>query len=98
MDSHSNVNRRKWGQFKLRTLCLLVLFSGPIVYFAPQFYDRIFPAEPELPSAYWGDKSIQYFPAGPEFRLTREAQALKDARAEAANSIDDDSGSQRDGD
>ncbi|HEY4310225.1 MAG TPA: hypothetical protein VGN12_12310 [Pirellulales bacterium] len=30
-----------------------------------------------LPSAYWQKDDIQYFPPGPEFKLTREAAALK---------------------
>lgn len=34
-----------------------------------------------LPSPYYLDDDIQYFPKGPEFKLTREAAALKAARA-----------------
>jgi hypothetical protein len=30
-----------------------------------------------LPSPYWLKDDIQYFPAGPEFKLSREAAALK---------------------
>ena len=37
-----------------------------------------------LPSAYFLRDDIQYFPRGPEFKLTREAAALKAARAEAS--------------
>ena len=70
-------------QFKLKTLCLIMLFSGPVVLFLPQIYERIFPARQNLPSAYW-DENIQYFPVGPEFKLAAEAKALKEARAEAA--------------
>jgi hypothetical protein len=33
-----------------------------------------------LPSAYYMTDDIQYFPAGPEFKLSREAAALKAAR------------------
>lgn len=29
-----------------------------------------------LPSAYWQEDDVQYFPAGPEFKLSREAAAL----------------------
>jgi len=32
-----------------------------------------------LPSAYYLQDDIQYFPAGPEFKLSREAAALKAA-------------------
>ena len=35
-----------------------------------------------LPSAYFLEDDIQYFPKGPEFKLSREAAALKEARAE----------------
>ena len=37
-----------------------------------------------LPSAYFLEDDIQYFPKGPEFKLSREAAALKEARAENA--------------
>lgn len=35
-----------------------------------------------LPSAYYLQDDVQYFPAGPEFKLSREASALQAARAE----------------
>ena len=37
-----------------------------------------------LPSPYFLEDDIQYFPKGPEFKLSREAAALKEARAEAS--------------
>jgi hypothetical protein len=37
-----------------------------------------------LPSAYYMQDDIQYFPPGPEFKLAKEAAALKAAREEAA--------------
>lgn len=30
-----------------------------------------------LPSPYWQTDDVQYFPAGPEFKLAREAAAMK---------------------
>ena len=36
-----------------------------------------------LPSAYYLRDDVQYFQKGPEFKLAREAAALKEARAEA---------------
>ena len=33
-----------------------------------------------LPSPYYLDAQIQYFPHGPEFKLTKEAQAQKEFR------------------
>ena len=35
-----------------------------------------------LPSATYLEDDVQYFPAGPEFKLPREAAALRAARAE----------------
>jgi hypothetical protein len=37
-----------------------------------------------LPSAYYLDDDVQYFPAGPEFKLAREAAAQKAYSAETA--------------
>lgn len=36
-----------------------------------------------LPSAYYLQDDVQYFPAGPEFSLSREAAAMRAAEAEA---------------
>ncbi|QDS95050.1 hypothetical protein FF011L_38340 [Roseimaritima multifibrata] len=36
-----------------------------------------------LPSPYYLQDDVQYFPAGPEFKLSREAAALRAAEAEA---------------
>lgn len=35
-----------------------------------------------LPSPYYLEDDVQYFPSGPEFKLSREAAALRAARAE----------------
>lgn len=37
-----------------------------------------------LPSAYYFKDDIQYFRKGPEFKLSKEAAALKAAQADAA--------------
>jgi len=39
-----------------------------------------------LPSAYYLQDDVQYFPAGPEFKLSREAAAQKAYRKEAGDS------------
>lgn len=39
-----------------------------------------------LPSAYYLQDDIQYFPAGPEFKLSREAAAQKAYKKELAES------------
>lgn len=36
-----------------------------------------------LPSPYYLQDDVQYFPAGPEFKLSNEAAAMKAYRAEA---------------
>ena len=36
-----------------------------------------------LPSPYYLQDDVQYFPSGPEFKLPREAAALRAAEAEA---------------
>ena len=41
-----------------------------------------------LPSAYYLQDDIQYFPAGPEFKLSREAAALKAYKKELAENCD----------
>jgi hypothetical protein len=35
-----------------------------------------------LPSPYYLQDDVQYFPSGPEFKLSREAAALQAARAQ----------------
>ena len=35
-----------------------------------------------LPSAYYLDDDVQYYAPGPEFKLAREAQALKEQQAQ----------------
>jgi len=39
-----------------------------------------------LPSAYYLQDDIQYFPSGPEFKLSKEAAALKAYKKELAES------------
>ena len=41
-----------------------------------------------LPSAYYLQDDIQYFPAGPEFKLSKEAAALKAYEKEVAEDCD----------
>jgi hypothetical protein len=33
-----------------------------------------------LPSAYYLNDDVQYFPAGPEFKLSREAAAMRESQ------------------
>ena len=41
-----------------------------------------------LPSAYYLQDDIQYFPAGPEFKLSKEAAALKAYKKETGDCPD----------
>jgi hypothetical protein len=41
-----------------------------------------------LPSAYYLQDDIQYFPAGPEFKLSKEAAALKAYKKETGDCQD----------
>ncbi|MGE0607708.1 MAG: hypothetical protein AB7O62_11510 [Pirellulales bacterium] len=45
---------------------------------------QIYQGGQTLPSPYYMQDDVQYFPAGPEFKLAREAAALKAAQAEDA--------------
>lgn len=39
-----------------------------------------------LPSPYWQTDDVQYFPPGPEFKLSREAAAMKAFKQDQARS------------
>ncbi len=52
-------------------LFLVVLGVGPLVGC------KVDVSGQTLPSAYYLQDDIQYFPAGPEFKLSKEAAALK---------------------
>jgi hypothetical protein len=45
-----------------------------------------------LPSAYYLQDDIQYFPAGPEFKLSKEAAALKAYKKELGDCGDEKCG------
>lgn len=45
-----------------------------------------------LPSGYYLHDDIQYFPAGPEFKLSKEAAALKAYKKEAGGDCPDGCG------
>lgn len=82
------LKKRRWFQFKLRTLIFLMLVSGPAICWGPDLYPRIFPEEQTLPSPHYYDGI--YVPRGKistkskQFRLLDEARALKAAHEEIA--------------
>ena len=70
---------RKWYQFKLRTLFLLILASGPAIGWGSDLYAKISASE-ALPGVWFTNDKI-YYSSVSEFKLTQhEAKALKAAR------------------
>ena len=69
-------------QFRLSWLIVLTCLVAIAVRFGPDAWHRLVPPSAELPSMYYeasGD-DLRYFPQGPEFRLSKEAAALKASR------------------
>lgn len=62
----------------LKTLCSLSL----VVAAAASTGCQITESGQTLPSGYYIHDDIQYFPAGPEFKLSREAAAQKAYKAD----------------
>lgn len=63
----------------LRTLTLL---SGAVALTAAASGCQVAVNGQTLPSPYYLEDDVQYFPGAGEFKLSREAAALKAARAE----------------
>ncbi len=70
-----------YARMKSRTLSL-VLCGASIVAAVASTGCQMSVAGQTLPSAYYLKDDVQYFAKGPEFKLAREAEALKQARAE----------------
>ena len=60
----------------------LVLCAAAIVSAFATTGCQVSVAGQTLPSPYYLNDDIQYFPRGPEFKLSREAAALKESRSE----------------
>lgn len=70
--------------FRLKNRTLAILFCGAmLVSCLATTGCQVSVGGQTLPSAYFINDDIQYFPKGPEFKLSREAAELKKARAEA---------------
>lgn len=68
-----------------RQPCLLIFLAGlGLLATAGLSGCQVYVGGQTLPSAYYMEDDIQYFPPGPEFKLAREAAAQKAAREEAA--------------
>ncbi len=70
-----------YSRMKSRTLSLL-LFGASIVAAVASTGCQSSIGGQTLPSAYFLQDDVQYFPKGHEFKLHREAAALKKARAQ----------------
>ena len=69
-----SIHTRPWRGLLLLAAAAIVPATGCQVDIAGQ----------TLPSAYYLDDDVQYFPAGPEFKLSREAAAMKAYEEEQA--------------
>jgi hypothetical protein len=70
-----------YSRKKSRTLSLIVCGAAMISAVASTGC-QVSVGGQTLPSAYFMKDDVQYFPKGPEFKLSREAAALKEARAQ----------------
>lgn len=72
-----------YSRIKSRTLSL-ILCGAAIVSAIASTGCQMSVAGQTLPSGYFLKDDVQYFAKGPEFKLSREAAALKEARANEA--------------
>jgi hypothetical protein len=72
-----------YSRMKSRTLSLLLCGASMLAAVASTGCQMSIAGQ-TLPSAYFLRDDIQYFAKGPEFKLAREAAALKEARANEA--------------
>ena len=81
MDRYSQKPFKQATMYRFALLFLIVLGGASLVGCQVDVGGQT------LPSAYYLQDDIQYFPAGPEFKLSKEAAALKAYRDQ--NSVDD---------
>ena len=77
--SQSHQTMRRY-QFSVRSLLALALLAALLTQFGPSAYNRLFPPPQKLPATWITNDDVLYFPVGPEFKLSTEAAALRDAR------------------
>ena len=75
-----NLNEQRVSRGRLSALLISSIAAGACMVVSTGCQSSI--NGQTLPSAYYLQDDIQYFPAGPEFKLPREAAALQAARAE----------------
>lgn len=69
-----------YSRIKSRSLSLLLCGAAIVAAFSTTGCQMSVGGQ-TLPSAYYLKDDVQYFPKGPEFKLSREAAALKQASA-----------------
>ncbi|MGI9518497.1 MAG: hypothetical protein ACR2NP_15685 [Pirellulaceae bacterium] len=74
------MKRKKTSKWVNGILCAAMLMLSAAAFTGCQ----VSVAGQTLPSSYYFYDDIQYFRKGPEFKLSREAAALKAAQADAA--------------
>ncbi len=70
-----NTDNNKWLASALCVLGLIAAVSSTGC--------QVSVAGTTLPSPYYPDDDIQYYPAGPEFKLSKEAAAMRQYQADA---------------
>lgn len=82
VETANGVQQKMLSRMKNRTLA--ILFCGAMLASCLATTGcQVSVGGQTLPSAYFINDDIQYFPKGPEFKLSREAAEMKKARAEA---------------
>lgn len=79
-EPHNGVAQLMYSRIKSRTLSILLCGAAIVSAFATTGCQMSIGGQ-TLPSAYYLKDDLQYFPKGSEFKLSREAAALKEATA-----------------
>jgi hypothetical protein len=72
---------RESSAHKVRWQCMLLLAAAAVV---PATGCQVDIGGQTLPSGYYLNDDVQYFPPGPEFKLSKEAAAMKTYKEEQA--------------
>ena len=92
--TQGNANRKsRWCQFRLRTLALLMMVAGPVLYgaflFGPALYYQLMEPEAQtLPSTYYLKDDIQFFSNAAGAKLQAEGQSLRTAETSSSSQRD----------
>jgi hypothetical protein len=80
---------RRWFQFSLGSLFWLTLLAATAAYALREHRERLRLEQKLLPSSYYlqDGADCNYFPPGPEFKLSREAAAMKTYAVRKGNPV-----------